>query len=147
VSTPSSPLEVGFCDTGVSYGVATAGVHAFVGAAAGLRVIDISVPSSPVEVGLCPTPHEAWGVAIAGEYAYVGALTAGVRVIDISTPSSPVEVAFYDTPGSVWQGVTVSDGRAFVTGFDAGLTILSSCTLFVDGFESGDTSAWSAAMP
>ena len=47
VSTPSSPVEVGFSSgTGEANDVDVVGIYAFV-AAAGLQVIDVSNPFSP----------------------------------------------------------------------------------------------------
>jgi hypothetical protein len=42
----------------------------------------------------------------------------------------------------------VSEGHVFVAGSAVGLYVFEGCgPLFVDGFESGDTSVWSATVP
>ena len=114
----------------------------------GLRVIDVSNPAAPFQVGSYDTPGLAQGVAVAGSYAYVADGDAGLRVIYVSTPAAPFEVGSYDTPGYAW-GVAVAGAYAYVADWDAGLEVLTSCEglPFEDGFESGDTSAWSATMP
>jgi len=63
-------------------------------------------------------------------------------------PSAPVEVGFFDTPGYA-RGVAVSGGYVTLADYEAGLAVCRECTgpLFSDGFESGDTSAWSATVP
>ncbi len=94
---------------------------------AGLRVIDVSTPSAPVEVGFVDTPVDAFGVAVAGGYAYVAAGDAGLRVIDVSTPSAPVEVGFLDTPGGALD-VAVSGCYAYVADSDAGLRVIDVST-------------------
>ena len=85
---------------------------------------------------------------MAGTYAYVADYGSGLRVIDVSNPAAPVEIGFYDTPGSA-SGVAVAGAYAYVADKGSGLEILTSCSaeLFSDGFESGDTSAWSATVP
>jgi hypothetical protein len=45
-----------------------------------LRVTSVSDPAHPSEVGYYATPGYAWGVAVAGNYAYV-ADEAGLRVV------------------------------------------------------------------
>jgi hypothetical protein len=35
----------------------------------------------------------------------------------------------------------------YLADWDAGLAVFQECTLFSDGFDSGDTSAWSATVP
>ena len=53
-----------------------------------------------------------------------------------------------DTPGLAW-GVAASGGYIHVADYDAGVEIFRVCPEwpFADGFESGDTSAWSATVP
>jgi hypothetical protein len=113
----------------------------------GLRVIDVSTPSAPVELGYVNTPGDCRGVAVSGRYVYVADWTGGLRVIDVSTPSAPVVVGYADTPG--WaRGVALSGGHVYIAAWDAGLAVYEDCSLpFSDGFESGDTSAWSATVP
>ena len=46
--------------------------HAYLAAASdGLQVIDVSDPTTPTVAGSWVTPYQAWGVAVAGSYAYV----------------------------------------------------------------------------
>jgi hypothetical protein len=75
----------------------------------------------------------------------------GLRVVSIAEPTAPVEVGYYDTPGSAYA-VAVSGQNhelVFVAEGDAGLDVLTSCQapLLHNGFESGDTSAWSFVAP
>ncbi len=134
VSTPSAPVEVGsILLPGSAFSVTLAGRYAYVAAeTAGLRVIDVSTPSAPVEVGFWDTagPDEAWGVAVAGGYAYLvetdPAGTGGhLRVIDVSPPSAPLEVGSFATP---WPGhVTLSDGHLLVTDAYLGVYVFAEC--------------------
>jgi hypothetical protein len=60
----------------------------------------------------------------------------------------PFEFGSYDTPG-IARDVAVAGSYAYVADGNAGLEVLTSCEdlLLSDGFESGDTSAWSATVP
>ncbi|MFH1843494.1 MAG: hypothetical protein ABIF77_09845, partial [bacterium] len=53
-------------------------------------------------VGGVDTPGDAYGVAVQGDFAYVGDEESGLQVIDISTPESPLIVGSVDTPGSAY---------------------------------------------
>jgi hypothetical protein len=146
VATPASPIGVGFFDTpGHAQDVAVSGNYAYVADwDGGLRVIDVSTPSNPIEVGFFLYGLEpASGVAVSGSYAYVTWTTA-LRVIDVSDPLSPAEVGHSDTPGDATD-VTYAGGRLYVAESNAGMEIFWECgvKVFADGFESGDTSAWS----
>jgi hypothetical protein len=157
VSEPTAPVEVGYLYAG-GYGVAVSGNYAYIAfgdeySPRGLYVIDVSSPTAPVEVGLLDTPRWALDVAVSRGYAYVAMGDydyRGLYVIDVSEPTAPVEVGFYETAGAMADllgGVAVSDGYVFLAN-GGGLFIFRECSpLFADGFESGDTSAWSATVP
>jgi len=115
---------------------------ALLGIGAGALAMPALAQDCPEPIGLYDTPGLAFGVAVAGTYAYVADDTAGLRVVDVSNPAAPVEIGFYDTPGLAF-GVVVAGAYAYVADKGSGLEILTSCSaeLFFDGFESGDTSA------
>jgi hypothetical protein len=89
-----------------------------------LRVISVSDPAHPVEVGYYDTPDGAYGVAVAGNYAYVGNWSAGLRVISVSDPAHPVEVGYCGTPGNA-LGVAVAGNYAYVADYYNGLQVIS----------------------
>jgi hypothetical protein len=68
------------------------------------------------------TPYEAHGVAISGDYAYVGDFQSGLQVIDISDPANPTIVGSYNTPGDAW-GVAIAGDYAYVAD-DGGLQVI-----------------------
>ena len=116
-----------------------------------LNSYSVRVSSSsgcPERVGSYDTPENANGVAVAGSYAYVADGIAGLRVVDVSNPAAPFEVGSYDTPFEA-VGVAVAGYYAYLADGVWGLEVLTACEglLFQDGFESGDTSAWSATVP
>jgi hypothetical protein len=55
------------------------------------------------------------GIAIAGNYAFVGADTGGLRVFDISDPRAPKEAGNFDGPGNAIR-VTIAGKYAYVAG-------------------------------
>jgi hypothetical protein len=114
----------------------------------GLRIVDVSDPADPFEVGVVDNPAWALDVAVSGFSAYVATGAAGLRVIDVFDPASPFEVGSVDTPGFA-SGVVASDRHVFVADGAAGMEIFWKCgvPIFFDGFESGDTSAWSHSVP
>ena len=131
---------------GPAHAVAVSGNYAYFGSGAALLVADVSIPAALHAVGDVTLPGVVRGVAVSGSYAYVAG--TGLHVVDVSTPSAPVEVGSYLTPGYAY-GVAVAGSYAYVADYYAGLEVLTSCEgfSFQDGFESGDTSAWSATVP
>jgi len=84
-----------------------------------LKIFDIGSPVSPVELSsLTLTYSGARGIAICGNYAFIGRRGMGVSIVDISNPSDPIEldvVTDYQT-----YSLTIGAGRLFVgeeTGF------------------------------
>ncbi len=65
-----------------------------------------------------------------------------VHFLDLSVPDHPVELATARVPGDAHE-VAMGPGRVLVADGNGGMSVLESCAPFADGFESGDTSAWS----
>lgn len=165
ISTVFSPFERGFCGVAGAWEVSASNGYAYVvpsdwGAwpdEYNLTVIDVDNPELPTQVGF----HEfgpLWRpmhVAISQAYAYVpvweySQAVSSLRVIDASTPSAPVEIGFADTTGYP-SGIAVSAGHVFAVFGEAAsmhMDVFRDCaSLFIDGFESGDTSSWSTVVP
>ena len=66
----------------------------------------------PPRKGFYKTLVGASNVAVAGNYAYVAALS-GLHIIDVSLPSTPAKVGFIETPGSS-PDVAVAGNYAYV---------------------------------
>jgi hypothetical protein len=66
--------------------------------------------------GTYDTPGSAFGIAIAGDHAFVADYGSGLQVIDISDPTSPSIAGSYDTPGNAY-GVAISGDYAFVADY------------------------------
>lgn len=79
---------------------------------AALLIFDISNPVNPVKVGeLVPGGSPGWGIAAAGNYAYMGTQYY-FRVIDVSDPANPV-VAGTITNASIFKGIFNEVALAF----------------------------------
>jgi len=151
ISNPMAPVEVGsfslpftalevVIDNGLLYIADGVG---------GLLIWSLADPTNPAQIGeFSPFPLAANGVAVSGDRAYVAGDTYyGLLVVDISDPTNPVQVGSYDTPGS-GERIAVTNDRIFIADYDAGVTVLGCPEeLFVDGFDSGDTTAWDATVP
>jgi hypothetical protein len=130
ISTPENPSEIGFCYNINHYEaecVAIEGNYAYVTYnklnQGGLSIVDISNPSNPVEVGYFDIGRRSTGIAVKGNYAYVGGgCSGGLRIIDITNPSSPVEVGFIILKGDAEKtpdvlNVAISGNYAYVADF------------------------------
>jgi hypothetical protein len=118
VSDPSSPFEIGLCDTpGRAWGLWVEDTFAYITDVNspdddGLLIIDISDPSSPIMIGSYYDPRDANDVWVKDTIAYVAG--SGLRIIDVSDPSTPTEIGFYDSLYS--SRVYVHDTLAYVAG-------------------------------
>jgi hypothetical protein len=59
-----------------------------------------------------------------------------------------VELGYFITAGGA-RAAAVADGYVYLASGAAGLYVFRECShgVFADGFESGDTSAWSTVVP
>jgi len=151
VSTPSAPSAVGsLALPGESAdSVALYRGYAYVGGGIlGVHVVDVTNPAAPVAVGVVAMSGYAGPVSVSGGYLWVADYYGGVRVMDLKDPEAPVEVGYYDPPEFL-NDVHVAGELAFAANLEAGLLVFETCELpvFADGFESGNTSAWSATAP
>jgi len=92
----------------------------------GLVIIDVDPESETYRtiIGEAPVEYsQPWGVAVAGDYAYLACNSPGLQIIDISNPFDPQLRGLVDTPGSAW-GVTVEGDLAYVADYGSGLQII-----------------------
>jgi hypothetical protein len=130
VSNPASPQRVGGLDAlGEAQQVVVSGNYAYLadrfwnGVAemqpyGALRIVDISDLANPKLVGQNQTEGQAWSVAVAGHFAYVGA--DALEVFDVSDPVNPRRIGSYSPGGAV----AVEGHRAFIANFQSGLHVL-----------------------
>lgn len=103
--------------------VVVSGNHAYVGAGAELRIIDVSDPTSPTQVGAFTVPDRIYGFAAAEGRVYLACGLRGLLILDTSAPSRPRLLGTHETPG---QAVSVAPGDdvALVVNLMTGLEVV-----------------------
>ena len=153
VADPTRPVLTGWCDVGdYVWDVATAGDLAFLPGSFGLHVVDISNPSAPVEIGSLPASDVLYTqVALSGAVVFLTSHRGDLELVDVHDPTAPARLGSVPrASGGEWSALPVNlvarGGRVYLTESEAGLSIWAA-PLFLDGFESGDVTAWSATAP
>jgi len=100
--------------------------------------MDISNPTAPVLAATYNTAGYAWGVAVAGSYAYVANRYNGLVIVDISTPTAPVLAATYGTAGNA-RGVAVAGSYAYIADASNGLVVVDISTPTAPALAANDT--------
>ena len=149
VSDPANPVKVGeLLLPEEAWGIAISGTTAYVADwGEGLQIIDVSDPANPALLGSYDTPGYAYGVAVSGSVAYVADYYSGLQIIDVSDPANPALISGVATRRySNDVALDPATGTAWLAD-EAVLEGVIIASLFSDGFESGNTSAWSSTVP
>lgn len=109
------------CVTGSRTAHSSPGVASYVGV---FYVINITDPARPLLIGSIEDSGYFYGVAISGNYAYVGRGFDGVSIIDISNRSQPTIVGSYNTLGAALSVSVVGNYAYVADGQAGGLRIL-----------------------
>jgi len=64
----------------------------------GIWLLDVSEPTKPRPIANLPLPHQAEGVFVSGNYAYIAEGHDGLRILDVSDPGHPKEVGHLEEP-------------------------------------------------
>ncbi|MGD2207656.1 MAG: hypothetical protein PVH17_12855, partial [Anaerolineae bacterium] len=125
ISDPFSPSQVSsYPTTKLAHDVAVMGNYAYLAESWDLYLLEISDPLSPTLVSTWPTPGESLScVAVAEDYAYVGAGRDGLRIIDVSDPLTPNETGVYTMSDSVYDVALMGD-LVYLAADQAGLHIV-----------------------
>lgn len=126
VANPAAPVKAGVLSGIFARDIAIVGERLYTasGFTNGFQVFDISSRTAPVRLGFVDTPGEALGVAVSGDYAYIGDSLSGVQVVSIIDRAHPTIVSTYDTVGSAGRLVAcddvalVSDGQNGMVAID-----------------------------
>lgn len=124
ITDPATMTRESFLDPGFDVAaLAVAGNYAYL-VGSGLTVVDISDPASPGTEGALSF-GVSYGVAVAGDYAYVtcGSGGSGFRVIRVADPASPTEVGVCALAVNS-RSVTVCGDFAYVGGYDPQMQIV-----------------------
>jgi hypothetical protein len=122
ISDPSHPYEWGFVPlsppTDGAVGLTILNRHAYVAYAQissrGMPIVDISDPFELIWINNYSVPLQAFGVAVAGNYAYVADSYSGLRVIDIANPFLPREVGNCNYCQGAAFDIAIKDNYAYV---------------------------------
>jgi hypothetical protein len=145
IRTPTAPKIAGSgASIFASRALTVSGKRAYVvGYPAELRIFDISDPTSPVVLGDWNGLGFLRDVAVLEDLAYLADEYAGLRVIDVGIPENPRQVKIFD--GQLPEGVYLVGSTLYSADASAGISIYRTGTsIFYNGFESGDTTAWSS---
>jgi len=64
----------------------------------GVWLVDVSTPTNPTRTSHAPLPHQAEGVFVSGDHAYIADGQDGLHVIDISDPWNLLEAGNLEEP-------------------------------------------------
>jgi hypothetical protein len=104
-----------------------------------LQIIDVSDPSNPSFLTSLYIPGGAYGIHVAGGYAYVCAFDYGLRIFDVSYPPEPSNAGYFNTRGSA-RHTFVDSNYAFVADGTSGVSAVDVTDPFVPAFaDSIDT--------
>ena len=111
-------------------------------------VWDVRDLDAPAVIGVysATTPNTDHNQYVRGNYVYQANYGAGLHILKLDDVAAGMltEVAFFDT-SSAWSVYPFFDsGTVIVSDIDLGLFVLrpNLGVIFLDGFESGDTTAW-----
>jgi hypothetical protein len=89
-----------------------------------LTIYSLANPAAPQFLGTHQQiDAEAYGVAVAGDIAYLSLGWLGVRVLSVANPAQPVELTTVDTPVNA-RDVALLGNYAYVADQDRGLLVL-----------------------
>ena len=117
-----------------------------------LRIFDVRDPANPVEFDPYVTSGWIQNIGVSGSVVYLGIQIPGqyntyIEVVDMGDPTSPTAMGQYVGAGFPAPGFTFDQRMAYSFSTYSGFDIFALCQgpIFADGFETGDTVAWSVA--
>jgi hypothetical protein len=95
------------------YGITVSGDLLYAVFGSKLKIFDITSPVSPIELSsLSLSSGDSRGIAVLGDYAYIGRKGLGISIVDISSATAPVELLrLSDYPTNCAQ---IGAGRLYV---------------------------------
>ncbi len=154
ITDPTHPVSLATIDlsAGVTGGVALMGQWLFIPRGGSLFVFDLVDPANPVEVAEHTQPRSILSIGVAGSVVYLGPyapfVESEVESWNMGDPLSPVLMGTHGEAGDVMD-FAFSDEHVFTSRYASGVDVFTLCQgpIFADGFETGDTTAWSSAAP
>lgn len=129
ISDPTNPILAGSCSTPNTCNsqIDISGNYVYVASRdGGLRIIDVSDPTNPTQAGY-HDPGQVHGVAVSGNYVYIGDDTATqhrLLAIDISDPTNPFLVGQCSFTDPHVSHIVISGDYAYVGDHFGGLQVV-----------------------
>jgi hypothetical protein len=160
VSDPFAPLPAGEIELVGDGGLAAIGDRLLApawldGTGGVVRIFDMADPTSPVEhppYVISALGAEVVGVAGSVAYLVLGDATpyypGALEAVDVANPDAPTLMGVVGYPGGA-RRLAFGPDDLFVLDWSAGFDTYPLCQgpIFADDFESGNTSAWTSAVP
>ncbi len=157
VGDPTAPTQVGSLDVTANIaGLAVTGSWLLVpdiGSEPEVRIFEIGNPVAPVERDpYMPVSGYVEVVAVSGSVAYMSIWTGthpdyafAVEVVNFADPTAPEFMGLSHDTGLV-RRLPTGPEEVFAVALETGFDTFALCQgpIFADGFETGDTSAWSS---
>lgn len=89
----------------------------------GLAVVNISNPSAPLTVTLKATTKGGAGLALVGNYAYLGQKDSTIAIFNLQNPANPQFVTEFPIPGIAF-GMTLVGSRLYIAADEMGMILL-----------------------
>ena len=116
-------VDIARFKTGMAYGLAIKGSHAYVTTNRDLIIIDIGNPKKPRRAGRLNIGTPIFGLQVVGRMAFLAATDKGLIIVDVSNPKNPAILGeFFD--GGVVRRVGIVDDFCITSDFENGLNIL-----------------------
>jgi hypothetical protein len=108
--------------TGMAYGLAIKGSHAYITTNSDLIIIDIADPKKPRRAGRLKISTPIFGLKVVDRTAFLAASDKGLIIVDISDKTNPTEVTTVkETQGA--SSVEIDGNRLFLGFFDGSIKI------------------------
>lgn len=109
--------------TGMAYGLAIKGSHAYITTNSDLIIIDIADPKKPRRAGRLKIGTPIFGLKVVNRTAFLAASDKGLIIVDVSNPKNPEIIGEYHD-GGVVRRVGIVDNFCITSDFENGLNIL-----------------------
>ncbi len=112
-------------------------------------IADVQTPTNPSPLATGFVPHISFSMVAADDLLFP-AFFAGLEVLDVHSPRRPVKVASSTEFAPGYSEPDTASGLMVIPNLSMGFHLVDymDCAyVFTDGFESGDTGAWSTVVP
>ena len=116
-------MDVAKFKTGIAYGLAVKGSHAYLTTNRDLIIIDIADLQKPRRAGRLKIGAPIFGLKVIDRTAFLAATDKGLIIVDVSNPKKPAIIGEFHDGGEV-RRVGIVDNFCITSDFENGLNIL-----------------------